>query len=311
MNEELVIFGQADSLVGILTTGDAEQPPAVGCLLPNVGLAHRIGPHRLTVKVARSLSSLGVASLRFDLSGIGDSPTTKSADLIQQAMTDMRSAMDCMHQRLGINRFVVFGICSGAQNGYFLSLQDERIVGVLMYDGFEFPSISSKLVHQIDRARATPWRRIVAKVRQRLLGQGQTTKAPLDIFSTALIEMHPTPAQFALGLEKLVARGVSVYSVFSGSRRAHDFGRGLYGALGRAAFMRGITYRFDADLDHTATSLVSQRRLLGMIGAWAAAVVAADGPQVGTSSSERGVRAAWPSLAAVARPHQRQATPDP
>jgi alpha/beta superfamily hydrolase len=69
-----VLFGRTRSLVGIITDPpEAErdpQRPAIVCL--NAGIIHRVGPHRLYVKMARTLAAMGFVVLRFDFSGIGD-----------------------------------------------------------------------------------------------------------------------------------------------------------------------------------------------------------------------------------------------
>ena len=55
MHEEIVSFGEGNSLVGILSTpAHPAAGPRTACLFPNVGLAHRIGPHRLNVRLARA-----------------------------------------------------------------------------------------------------------------------------------------------------------------------------------------------------------------------------------------------------------------
>jgi pimeloyl-ACP methyl ester carboxylesterase len=272
MKESLVRFGAETSMVGIVTVGEEAHPMKVGCLLPNIGLAHRIGPHRLNVKVARKLAECGFPTLRFDLSGVGDSPNVRTSDdVIAQAVVDMRHAMDHLQEHYGIQRFLVFGICSGAQNGYFLASKDDRVVGLMMYDGFDFPSFRSKLDHFIFQFRAAPWSSIGRRVLLRVRSKSQ--RKPDDIFAAALDEMHPTSTQFRNVLQQLVSRGVKIFIFYSGSRRASDNNRGLLGGLGSPSLLDKITYRFDAELDHTATSLASQQRLLSMIGDWARQVV--------------------------------------
>lgn len=73
MREETCVFGSANPLVGIITHPEIDVGlPTV--ILLNAGLIHRIGPNRVYVRLARHLAGLGFQVLRFDLSGIGDSP---------------------------------------------------------------------------------------------------------------------------------------------------------------------------------------------------------------------------------------------
>ncbi|MGA8008355.1 MAG: alpha/beta hydrolase, partial [Thiomonas sp.] len=48
-------------------------PPPFGVLLFNAGVIHRVGAHRVNVKLARALAADGIATLRCDLHGMGDS----------------------------------------------------------------------------------------------------------------------------------------------------------------------------------------------------------------------------------------------
>lgn len=67
-------FGSHGGLVGVVCEPDAGPRPDVpAVLLFNVGLNHRVGPGRLNVDLARRLAHSGYATLRFDLSGLGDS----------------------------------------------------------------------------------------------------------------------------------------------------------------------------------------------------------------------------------------------
>jgi hypothetical protein len=91
LDESTLCFGAEQSLIGVLARpGEALGPARVGCLLLNVGVNHRIGPRRLNVKLARALAGLGIPSLRFDLSGVGDSRASAAQnDFRQQALIDM------------------------------------------------------------------------------------------------------------------------------------------------------------------------------------------------------------------------------
>jgi hypothetical protein len=138
MNETVTQLGSDKRLVAILTPPTTLPAKPIACLLVNAGVVHRIGPHRLNVKLARLLAQQGISSLRLDLSGLGDSaPVSGRANFREdQPVGDLQSAMDYLEKEKGIDRFVVVGICSGAVNGYQLALADRRVIGLLMFDGF-------------------------------------------------------------------------------------------------------------------------------------------------------------------------------
>ena len=79
--ELTVLMGRHKSLVGIFT--ESSQSPAVTApptvVLLNAGIVHRVGPNRMHVLLARALAAAGISSLRFDMSGIGDSPSRPEA----------------------------------------------------------------------------------------------------------------------------------------------------------------------------------------------------------------------------------------
>ncbi|HHO68021.1 MAG TPA: alpha/beta hydrolase, partial [Gammaproteobacteria bacterium] len=73
MKERVVTFGPERNLVGVLTQPDQVRPDLPVLVFLNAGLLHRVGPYRMHVDLARQLAARGYASLRFDLSGRGDS----------------------------------------------------------------------------------------------------------------------------------------------------------------------------------------------------------------------------------------------
>ena len=158
VDESVLCFGPEKALVGILTRPVAGTPQAgVGCLLLNVGVNPRSAPRRINVKAARRLAQDGVPSLRFDLSGLGDSPASASGNNFrQQALLDMRAALDEFQASTGVRQFVVFGICSGAANGMMLTLDDPRVIGLLKLDGYLFLSKPVRLERKLRRWLAFP-----------------------------------------------------------------------------------------------------------------------------------------------------------
>jgi pimeloyl-ACP methyl ester carboxylesterase len=275
MQEELVLFGDRGDLVGIRSTPAQAQPATLACLFPNVGLAHRIGPHRLNVRLARHLAQEGITSLRFDLSGMGDSQASRSsAHFMEQAVRDMKAAMDHMERAYGIRRFLVFGICSGAVNGYMISLADDRVVGVLMYDGFRYPSWMARLSNGWQLTRSLTFRSAMGKVVRRLRRGLDKSEGPSDVtlIDVGVDEVAPSASDFAQAMDQLVARGVSVYFIFSGGTRVKDSGLAELSQFKRDSFVRHVRYEFMPDLDHTATPVAAQQKLMGVVASWARSV---------------------------------------
>src|SRR6185436_3499595 len=117
-----------------------------GLILLNAGVLHRVGPHRLHVALARRLAAVGMTSLRLDLGGIGDSVASPdAANFRESAVADTRLAMTAMTEMYGIPRFVLFGICAGADNSIATALVDDRVAGIVLIDPPTHPTRRSRL----------------------------------------------------------------------------------------------------------------------------------------------------------------------
>lgn len=135
MRENAVLFGKASSLVGIITdppeTARGKNLPAI--VLLNAGIIHRVGPNRLSVKMARTLAAMGFVVLRFDFSGIGDSKVrADTLPFAKSAISETHEAMNYLQAARGSERFVLMGICSGAIVAFTTACCDPRVVGAVL-----------------------------------------------------------------------------------------------------------------------------------------------------------------------------------
>ena len=155
MIEKAYRFGRDGGLAGVVAepagTTESRDKPAV--LLLNSGLLHRVGPYRLHVSLARRLASIGYSVLRFDLSGIGDSAAHKdSRSDHERALGDVQDAMDFMSSARGARRFVMMGLCSGAENSHRVAVADSRVCGAVFLDGYAYPTLRHFLTYPRDDA---------------------------------------------------------------------------------------------------------------------------------------------------------------
>jgi len=131
MKEEAVQFGEAGSLVGIVSVPPVTvDKPAV--ILLNPGIVHRAGPGRIYVKIARALAVRGFTVLRFDFSGIGDSLVRLDNRRFEESSVDeTRAAMSFLCATRGCGRFMLMGGCSGAAVSLKTAAVDRRAIGVI------------------------------------------------------------------------------------------------------------------------------------------------------------------------------------
>jgi len=122
-------------LFGILAEPDRADGDRSVLLILNTGANHRTGISRMGVTIARRLLQSGVASLRMDLGGLGDSPsvpgradqTIASLELV----ADVRQAVDWLARR-GYRKIIVNGLCAGGWLGYHATAAEPRITGQIL-----------------------------------------------------------------------------------------------------------------------------------------------------------------------------------
>ncbi len=136
--ERAVVFGAAPGLAGVLCEPDA-QSCAAGRRRPVLfldgGRNYHIGWARQTVAHARALAAAGIASLRFDFSGIGDSPPPGPGQqppiYSPSALHDTRAALDWLAAE-GYPDAIGIGVCSGAYAALHGARADVRLRHIVL-----------------------------------------------------------------------------------------------------------------------------------------------------------------------------------
>jgi hypothetical protein len=89
MMEIPVVFGEEKNLFGIINQPHQDSTNAVGVIMLTAGMLHHVSSYRFHVLLGRRLEHYGIPSLRFDLSGIGESlPGGKKHDSLHRAATE-------------------------------------------------------------------------------------------------------------------------------------------------------------------------------------------------------------------------------
>ncbi|CAN5867448.1 hydrolase 1, exosortase A system-associated [soil metagenome] len=95
------------------------------------GPQYRIGSHRQFTLLARQFAADGVAVMRFDYRGMGDSEGLPRD--FSQVEDDISAAIQCFFQRTpGMTEVVLWGLCDGASAAVFYANQDSRITGMVL-----------------------------------------------------------------------------------------------------------------------------------------------------------------------------------
>jgi pimeloyl-ACP methyl ester carboxylesterase len=278
--EKIALFGEAKNLVGVVTQPSGGAASGLAFVLLNAGVIHRIGPNRLNVKLARRLAVAGFTAVRFDLSGIGDSRVSQSTLSFEaQAVADIRAAMDYMQNTRAMRRFVLVGLCSGADNAYATAQADERVLGLVMLDPYVYPTRKTRLRFLLMRLGSPLWlarylRRRGRRILGGLRGPGERNHArPLAVAEPnpeRYVRQEPPLAAFAAGLRRVLDRGGAVITMYTGSfLQLYNYPRQLDDALQPFGLAGRIDCRLWPEANHTYSELPAQAQLLDTILEWA------------------------------------------
>jgi pimeloyl-ACP methyl ester carboxylesterase len=260
MTEQAFRFGRARHLVGIAGLPSATSAQT-GIIVLNAGLVHRIGPFRLHVAIARRLNACGYPTLRFDLSTLGDSAASdESLPRAQQVRADVADAMDLLGAQAGCTRFVLVGLCSGAENAHLVACSDPRIAGAIFLDGFAYRTPGFLLRHYLPKLAnpARIWRFV-----HRRLRPSRQLAAP--DFGMAI----PPLAQVRAELADMLQRGLKLCFVYSGGNTEYfNHRRQFRECYGAVANHPGTSLEYFKAADHTYILENDRRQLVDTIERW-------------------------------------------
>lgn len=102
-----------------------------GVLIVVGGPQYRAGSHRQFTLLARSLAEQGVAAMRFDYRGMGDSQGAMRD--FEDVGADLRAAIDTFFAQVpGLTEVVVWGLCDAASAGALYAASDPRVTGLVL-----------------------------------------------------------------------------------------------------------------------------------------------------------------------------------
>lgn len=254
---------QGATLLGIASVPRLPIPVRLGVVIAVGGPQYRVGSHRQFVLLARALADAGIACLRFDYRGMGDSDgpvTTFTA-----AEPDLRAAIDAFfHQLPSLERVILWGLCDGASACAFYAAGDPRVAGLALYNPWvrtESGEAKAALRHYYARRLLDKgfWRKFAGgRVRWR-----ETTLELWRRFAAALVGDGPNagiadpragrelPSQLARGIER--HQGPILIALSGNDMVAAEFKGHIarIPALAAAVARRNVSIVDFAGVDHT------------------------------------------------------------
>lgn len=269
MKERALTFGPDGILVGILTEPDpgVAIPEAPGHVILNSGILHRVGASRMYVQIARALAERGFTTLRFDFSGVGDSGTRKDTLPIEKRFVrETQEAMDYLAGVKGLDRFVLGGLCSGADGAFWTALEDERVAGLWQIDPFTYPT-SGYYLRRYGPKVIDP-RAWLHSIRVRLPSASNNGDAESEVFvAPEYRRVFPPRSVVQDGLDELLARDTSMFVFLTGGAGVNYQGQ-YTDAFPALRSSERFEMRFVPESEHTVTDLGHQRVLIEDLGRW-------------------------------------------
>jgi alpha/beta superfamily hydrolase len=290
-SEEAIVFGTNSRLVGIVTSPSSGDRPVsdMAVVLLNAGIVHRVGPNRLYVGLARELARMGMTALRFDHSGIGDSPPRQDQlEFEHAAVLETLDAVEWLTTHKSCQRFALLGLCSGTRTAFKVAQSDARVTSLVFLTAFlrdpsDVPAevVDAVLTKRVARSYATEkihsgtaWRRVLTgQADYRRLWRTVTQSAATAVRSGVT---DPAAAQIIDQVSTTLRRGVSILFVFPEPTAVLEYFRMTVGPVLPQLHDDGrLEVVVIRNSDHTFTPLRHQRQVVDVVSRWITAPVPA------------------------------------
>ncbi len=275
MRERVFMIGDPAPLMGVWcahTNRDSDRPAFI---LLNSGIIHRVGACRLSVELARGVtSSTGIPSFRFDYSGLGDSPKRRSSlDRDSQVDQEIIEVMDYLQRKEGISQFILYGLCSGARDAVRVAAQDSRVTGVMQMDGYAFKNRRYYLEHY--KTRVFDWREWRRFVFHSIPGhiKSRFVKTKAEDESVEMFQFdwghYPSKEYIQTLYRDCVKRAVRFNVVFTGSwDHEYNYANQFFDMFNEVSFGNSVKLTYMEDSDHVFSNPADRRQLVENVCDW-------------------------------------------
>jgi pimeloyl-ACP methyl ester carboxylesterase len=280
IREKVVMLGPAKSLVSIVSE-PATEPAASShpvIVLLNAGIIHHVGPNRLYVLLSRALAALGHTVVRFDLSGVGDSAAREDGLApLDAALADIRDALDSLAASRPGCRFLLVGLCSGANHAVAYAGSDPRVSGIVLLDPFIPHTLRYHAYYYMRRLLHLPgwrnflkgghplWWRLVRAIRGGPAVAANGAPGGIDLQSREVRD------SLRERYSACVRQGVRLLVVLTDGRQdCHNHLGQFRAALSGVPFGDALTSSYFHGCDHTFSTEAKRAKLFQLVQEWIA-----------------------------------------
>lgn len=276
MKERALRIGKPTPLIGVASEPERFDPARPALLVLNSGVMHHVGSCRLSVKVARAAAEGGLLAVRFDYSGIGDSEPRRGSEAFEQvSLRECAEVMDYLEKTRGVRRFILYGLCSGADAAYNTALADPRVIGMAQIDAYCYITRRYYLEYYLPILfHGERWKSFLRQRWRRLTGRKlapTATEAAMDDGNFEIptyTRIFPPRDEIAAGLRALVARDVRMHVVFTGGEPHYNYLRQYRDSFPDVPFGDRLQVEYYPETNHIITQPDAQARVVRGITDW-------------------------------------------
>lgn len=269
MREKIFKVGQTTSLNGILTFPD-ESYSEVCVLIFNSGLMHHVGTSRISVILARQLAEKGVLSFRFDFSGIGDSlPRRTKTSFSENVKIEAVEVMDEIQATYKIKKFILYGLCSGADASFVVAQEDDRVIGISQIDPYLYRNFGWYVRHYGFRLlKSKVWLGFL----KRCIVKSRTAGDIPDHLVEALDgngREIPPQKDVEQGYRKIVSRNCKVFIIVTGGQ-AYTFNHKnqFRDVFSNVHWQKNLEFHYFPKMEHVIPEPEYQKKTVSIISKW-------------------------------------------
>lgn len=273
-HEQAVLIGPGRSLLTIAALParltDAGKPAVV---FLNTGIVHRVGHNRMYVTLARLLAERGHIAVRFDSSGIGDSPPRSGGvSPVLNTLDDIRTVLDWLETVHGKREVILMGLCSGADHAVLYGHTDPRVVGLILMDPSVPPTARYYLYYVLQRlGNLRSWKSVFTGRSGMLMLLGQQFRnavSPSSDLGGLTLRDLPFSPYLRQCYRKSSAQGIRLLTVFTSNSARQTYHRQILDAFPEAAQGGSLRLEYFAESDHTFSQPDFRSRLFRHVIDW-------------------------------------------